>query len=578
MGKNVIRKTTLRKLKDQPAKLFTPEEQRLIHQWMVDTYYDDLTRPEIAILEFIYKRTIQGWGKLYDIVTIQDMLDGKTSSDGRLLAEKVGYRRRTIFYALKGLDQKGILSIGKYKKSKTYAVRLEKELLMLIVSKRNTSGKMDNGELVRLLEEPNDVVFTSKNPDKTRQRNAVYTKLVVRKKGTQTPENIELSACICSGDEQVQKMHPSINIKETLKKDKNNCGLSPGGSPSAPTNVSVSSSEEEKSTPLISSSKSCHKTSAVSSPESSSPVSVSQPSTGLTTDPENGCPGSSVPSSNVNDKLDLRGGFLEAKENILREGKNATRAISEGFKTFCEGCLGGEYKPNSKNLEKFFRQVHLEVYDRLPLMAWSGKDRGLINWIVKYAKFNNSGNAEYFRFLDWVVRNWSGKLNEKFIWATKPPMPAYPAVWFLYTHLEKIICAYLGLDKHANFRKMDGKQPEGSTENSGISKEDYDNLVFEKDMLKRTINAQYIQIKNLEMKDFSTYRQSIRGLTKRIGDLEMEIKMCKTKKERQILEEDLKNASEQTKELRQIFEDMLNQYKCVIPEKNIKNKKTACVC
>jgi len=572
-------KMTLKELKEQPSRLFTSEEQRLIHQWMVDAYYADLTRPEKSILEFIYERTIQGWGKLYDLITIQDMLNGKISPKGRVLADKVGFKKRAIFYALKGLDQKGILSIRRYKKSKVYAVRLERELLMLILSKRNASGKTDNGELQGLLEKENDVIFASKNPDKARKFAAIHTGLVGCKKDTQTPENTRLNGCICSGAEQMQNMHPSINIRKTLNKNKSNdCGLSPGGSPSAPTNVSVSSSEEEKSTPLISSSKSCHKTSAVSSPESSSPVSVSQPSTGLTTDPENGCPGSSVPSSNVNDKLDLRGGFSEAKENILREGKNATRAISEGFKTFCEGCLGGEYKPNSKNLEKFFRQVHLEVYDRLPLMAWSGKDRGLINWIVKYAKFNNSGNAEYFRFLDWVVRNWSGKLNEKFIWATKPPMPAYPAVWFLYTHLEKIICAYLGLDKHANFRKMDGKQPEGSTENSGISKEDYDNLVFEKDMLKRTINAQYIQIKNLEMKDFSTYRQSIRGLTKRIGDLEMEIKMCKTKKERQILEEDLKNASEQTKELRQIFEDMLNQYKCVIPEKNIKNKKTACVC
>lgn len=567
-------KMTLKELKEQPSRLFTSEEQRLIHQWMVDAYYADLTRPEKSILEFIYERTIQGWGKLYDLITIQDMLNGKISPKGRVLADKVGFKKRAIFYALKGLDQKGILSIRRYKKSKVYAVRLERELLMLILSKRNASGKTDNGELQGLLEKENDVIFASKNPDKARKFAAIHTGLVGCKKDTQTPENTRLNGCICSGAEQMQNMHPSINIRKTLNKNKSNdCGLSPGGSPSAPTVDPVPSSKEEKSATLISSPKASAKTSA----ESSSSVSVSGFSAGLTADPENGYSGSSVSSSNVNDKLDLRGGFDSAKGNIMREGKMATRAVSEGFKTFREGCLEGKYKPNSKNLEKFFRLVHVEVYNRLPLMSWSGKDRGLINLIVKNARFDNTGDAEYFRFLDWVVRNWSGKLNEKFIWATKPPMPAYPAVWFLYTHLEKTICVYLGLDKHANFRKMDGKQPEVQKESDGVSKDEYGQIVHENESLKRVINSQYVQIKNLEMKDFSTYRQRIRGLTKWIGDLEMEIKMCKTKKKRQILEKDLKNASEQTKEVYRIFEDMLRQYDCEIPGKNSKNKKTACV-
>ncbi len=75
---------------------------------LIDEYLADLSGAEVKVLLYIIRRTF-GFKKDADAISINQMVEGITTREGKVLDSGTGLARRSVVNGLKGLEAKGVI-------------------------------------------------------------------------------------------------------------------------------------------------------------------------------------------------------------------------------------------------------------------------------------------------------------------------------------------------------------------------------------------------------------------------------------------------------------------------------------
>lgn len=79
---------------------------------IMDTLMPDLSEAELKVLLYIVRRTF-GFGKDADAISLNQMIDGIQTRDGRTLDRGTGLSRSSVRRGVAGLEEKGIITVSK---------------------------------------------------------------------------------------------------------------------------------------------------------------------------------------------------------------------------------------------------------------------------------------------------------------------------------------------------------------------------------------------------------------------------------------------------------------------------------
>lgn len=213
-----------------------------------------------------------------------------------------------------------------------------------------------------------------------------------------------------------------------------------------------------------------------------------------------------------------------AAENLIKQTKEA---IERSREQKAKKLILAAKRESVPDLEKLWREAMRIAHPDFAVPVWGPKERGQVKNMRN--DFQQSGEP-FFPFLNFCIENWNRILAFRFAWMKEVIPPEFPDICFLAGYKKQFLFAYgdasfwdrsLGLTRHE--REMRKYKKMGYTEEQAVK-------AIEHDM-------KHNQIIQKEMDRAEQLESGVRGLTKKVKQLEHEKAMLEIQRGRELMKQ-----------------------------------------